>query len=145
MYAELMLPPHAFMHGVTQRNRRFFSGLYSRRTDDGTWRSAPFHQLDARFTQDRQRLIAHIAHLEHTFNWLLKAHRTMIDAGLVKLGAWGTCNFWFERSTAAAGHCGHDSEYNHNSTDNNCREQPRGSLELLRMLWLFRFTQWILL
>jgi hypothetical protein len=145
MHAELMLAAHAFMHREAQRNGRFFSGLYGRRTDDSAGRSAPLQQLDARFAQDRQRLIAHIADPEHTFNRLLKTHRTMIDAGLVHLGAWGTRNLWLEWFTAAARHRSDDGKHNHDCTDNDCRDQPCGSLWRLRMLWLFRFTQRILL
>jgi hypothetical protein len=128
MHAELMLAAHAFMHGVAQRNRCFFSGLYSRRTDDGAGRSAPLQQFDTWFAQDCQRLIAHIANPEHTLNRLFKAHSAVINAGLVNFGARRSRNLWFERFTAAAGHCGNDGEYNHNCANDDCRKQPCGSL-----------------
>lgn len=55
-----MLSTHAFMHGETECDGGFLSGLYSRRTDDSAGRSASLEQFDTRFTENDQRKITNI-------------------------------------------------------------------------------------
>ncbi|HUN08237.1 MAG TPA: hypothetical protein PLQ56_16645 [Aggregatilineales bacterium] len=127
MHAKLVLTAHAFMHGEAQRYGCFFSGLYGRRTDDSAWRSAPLQQLDTRLAQNRKWLISNITNPEYTFNRLLKTHRTMIDAGLVKLSARRACDLGFEGFTPVTCYRRYSSYCHHNCTNDDCWDQPSGS------------------
>lgn len=65
---EFVLALHAFMHHEAERNRRLAARLDSRRTDDGAGRSTPLYKLNLWFSQNLERLIAHVAHPENGFD-----------------------------------------------------------------------------
>jgi hypothetical protein len=52
---------HALVHGVSQAQFSFLTGLKRRRTDDCAGRSAALNQFNLRFVQDLQGLAAGIA------------------------------------------------------------------------------------
>jgi hypothetical protein len=139
MDRELVLTTHPIVHGEAQCNGRFFTGLYSRRTDDGARRSTPLQQFDARLAHDDQRLVTHIANTEHAFDGLLKTNRAVVDAGLVNFDVRRSRDLWFKRFAAAARKYRQNSEYNHYRANNDRRNQPCRSLG--GRFWMSRFSR----
>jgi len=72
MDTKLMLSTHAFMHGETECDGGFLSGLYSRRTDDSAGRAASLDQFNTWFIQDDQWAIADVSQVENTFHLLIE-------------------------------------------------------------------------
>jgi hypothetical protein len=124
MDAELMLTPHAFVHGVAKGYGRFIAGMYGRQTDDGAGRSAPFDQFDPGLSQNQQRLITYISNPENTLYGLLKSQCTVIDAGFYNLRASRAGYFWLERCISTSDNDRCDSHYNCNRAENDGGEQP---------------------
>jgi hypothetical protein len=58
---KLVRAAHALVHGVSQAQLSFLTGLDARRTDERPGRSAALDQFNLRLAEDLQRLSADVA------------------------------------------------------------------------------------